>query len=185
MCQPDKHDLIKRQHCRFSQPHRLMNSAAHSVPLMPPRGGYAPWLSLCDLPPRESRVTAHSFSFVASVSGVSVMMPDYQIGSVGTPIKLALIEMLKHGALRNQRGGSGWKSLTGKKFHSHTVISLASKNLAMISVNKRAPGAQFVRLNQIGQYVARAVMAERDLRAATTIAPQISGEYPKRKAMVI
>jgi hypothetical protein len=88
----------------------------------------------------------------------------FLIGSVTTPVKRALIEMLMHGALRREKGI--WKSCDGKKFLDQTVTSLVKRNLAIISVNQAYAGAQFARLNEIGAYVAKAVRLERDQRAA-------------------
>lgn len=86
------------------------------------------------------------------------------IGSVTTAIKRALVEMMTHGALRREKGI--WKSCNEKSFFDQTITALVERNLAIVSVNQAYAGKQFVRLNEIGNYVACAVKVELDQRAA-------------------
>lgn len=105
------------------------------------------------------------------------------IGSVSTPIKRALVEMLMHGALRRER--CVWISCTDVQFYDRTIIAAVSRNLAIISVNNQYAHKQFVRLNQIGTYVAKAVLAERQARElATELSPAITSGERQRDAEV-
>ena len=104
---------------------------------------------------------------------IAPFVPFTYVGSVSSPIKRMLIEMLKHGALRRQK--EQWKSCVGNSFRDITVITAVSRNLAVISVDKRIPGAQFARLNQIGIYVARAVLEEAQHRETASPIKETQG----------
>jgi hypothetical protein len=73
-------------------------------------------------------------------------------------VKRALIEMVQFGALSRQDGG--WFSCNQTRFYDCTVMALLSKQLAIYSINEKLPGRQFVRLNEAGIALARAIVAE-------------------------
>ena len=89
-----------------------------------------------------------------------------KLGSVTTPVKLALIEMDQFGALTNSIKSNMWVSCNGSRFHNATIRTLMAWQLAILSVNREIPDKQFVRLNDIGKKLAKAVKEERDARKA-------------------
>jgi hypothetical protein len=86
------------------------------------------------------------------------------IGSVTSPIKKALVEMLAAGALVRRRRPQMFLSINGAAFYDRTAIAMVKKNLAILSAADNMKGDQFLSLTEIGRYVAQAVLAEQKYR---------------------
>ena len=92
-----------------------------------------------------------------------------RIGSLRTPIKRALMEMVRFGALERQPApredrNKKWRSCNGTVFYDCTAIALVRLGLAVLSVNKNKLGRRYVRLNTAGMTFGRALLEERDWR---------------------